>query len=50
MELYVSDTELTVYPKKDICYAHVKAKEKMRLTDGQKHPVKIIKKGGKNNG
>ena len=30
-------------PATGICYYHAKTKEKPRLTDGQKHPVRIIR-------
>lgn len=44
MDLYVWDTELTVMLS-GACYLHGKTKERRRIVDGQKHPVKIIRKG-----
>lgn len=41
MTLYVSDTIL--YMTDGIIRQHTKTKEKPRLTDGRRHPVKIIK-------
>ena len=38
-EFEVSDTELTV-PAASIGHIHVRTKEKSRLTDGIRHPVK----------
>jgi len=41
--LYVSDTVLYTRQKNDICSAHIKTKEKPRLTDKAEHPVTVTK-------
>ena len=50
MELYVSDTVLTTHRKGDVCFAHVKTWHKPRLTDGRRHPVRIIRQGEERKG
>ena len=47
--LYVSDTVLYVRQKAERCYCHAKTKEKPRLSDGMRHPVKIVKGKEKSN-
>lgn len=44
--LYVRDTELTVSAGRCSLHALTK-KDKTRLTDGMRHPVKVIKVAGK---